>query len=261
MRRGIERFLTTHTGSLPRMKSLALLVALAIITVPLGAAVDAQEYKAGKVYRIGVLALLAREQVSQLFGEVDKGLRELGYVEGRNLAAELVRLKVDVIVAANNTTIGVAKQATTSIPIVMVHASDPLGAAFVKSLARPGGNITGSSIDVGAELFGKRLELLKELAPRISRVAFVRNPAEAGSARDWDSAVDAGRRLGVTIQSVEIRRSDDLDAALATIVRERADGLLVSAGPIVLVINAKTAKMLGLTIPLSLRTRADRIIE
>ena len=217
------------------MKSLALLVALAIITVPLGA--EAQQ--AGKVYRIGYLILLKSEQVSHLFGEVDKGLGELGYVEGRNLvverrfadgklerladlAAELVRLKVDVIVAANNTTIPVAKQATTSIPIVMVHASDPVGAGFVKSLARPGGNITGSSIDVGPELWGKRLELLKEMAPKVSRVALVWTPADAGSARISDSAVDAGRRLGVTIQFVEIRRSDDVDAAFASSAARRA---------------------------------------
>jgi len=161
-----------------------------------------------------------------------RGLRELGYVEGKNilveyrfadgkvdrlpqLAAELVDLKVNVIVTAGPSVTGPVKQATSTIPIVMAQDADPVGNGFVASLARPGGNITGLS-SYSAELNGKRLELLKEIIPRLSRVAILatsNNPGNSQSVKDTELAAD---QLGVKVQYLEIRYPKDIEAALKT---------------------------------------------
>ena len=235
-----------HHRAMDRRRFLLGSVA-GVFAAPLG--VEAQQ--AGKVYRIGVLLTLAAGENEHLVKALDQGLRELGYVEGRNLvferrfaegqqerlptlAAELVRLKVDVIVTGSNPVIAAVKQATATIPVVMAVSRDPVGATFIAGLARPGGNITGLANDAAPEIIGKNLALLKEAAPRISRVAFVWNSVPPG-ARLFKTAVEnAGRSLHVTVQSVEVRRRNELEGAFAAMVRERADGIVVAQDPITL---------------------------
>src|SRR5215471_9489000 len=158
----------------------------------LAVAIAVEAQKPGKLWRIGFLAASGSKLTFAAFRE---GLRELGYVEGQNvafelrsaegkvehlpdLAAELVRLKVDIILASSNQSVEAAQKATTSIPIVMTGTTDPVASGFVSSLARPGGNITGLTLG-GPELVGKRLELLKEAVPRVSRVAIFLHPTSA----------------------------------------------------------------------------------
>ena len=173
-----------------------------------------------------------------------QGLRDLGYVEGQNiaieyrwaegrferlpdLAAELVRLKVDVIVSVVTQASLAAKNATRTIPIVMVAAGDPLGSGLVASLARPGGNVTGPS-SMLAELAGKELELLKETVPNVSRVAVLWNPANAVWQAQMLRATEvAARALGLQLQLLEARGPDELEGAFAAMTRERASALLV----------------------------------
>jgi putative ABC transport system substrate-binding protein len=171
------------------------------------------------------------------------GLRDLGYVEGQNLiieeryaegraeqlpalAAELVRLQVEVIVAGGTAAIRAAQHATRTIPIVMAVAYDPVGEGLVASLARPGGNITGLSW-LGAELPGKRLELLKETVPQLSRTAVLANPANPAYAPGMHNLTGAARALGLQLHVVEVRRADELDTAFAAMSRVGADALLV----------------------------------
>jgi putative ABC transport system substrate-binding protein len=170
------------------------------------------------------------------------GLRELGYIEGRDiaitrragesipdrlhaLAAELVRLKVDVIVTASTSAIRAVKQATSTIPIVFASAGDPVATGLVASLAKPGGNVTGITI-LSPELSGKRLELLKETLPRLSRVAVLSNPANpgGGSVKEIEAAAPA---LGLTLQFLKAQRPNDLENAFSSIVRERAGALII----------------------------------
>jgi ABC transporter substrate binding protein len=170
-----------HRGAFMRRIGLAVVLAVSLFAVPLAA--EAQQ--SGKVYRIGVLSLIAVQAYEDIFRQ---SLRELGYVEGKNLtiewrraegkserladlAAELVALLVDVIVTASNAAASAAKAATTTIPIVMTAVSDPERRGLVANLSRPGGNVTGFTLDPGAEIAGKMVELLKEAAPRITRVA------------------------------------------------------------------------------------------
>jgi putative tryptophan/tyrosine transport system substrate-binding protein len=177
-----------------------------------------------------------------------QGLRELGYVEGQNiaieslwaegkddrlpgLAAELVRLKVDVIVTGGATAIGAAKQATTTIPIVMAAVGDPVRTGLVASLARPGGNITGLTT-LGAELSAKRLELLKEAVPKLRRVAFLWNPANPANRVQFEDVQLGAKALHVTLQSVEIRSPDGFDGAFTAITRERPNALIMTADPL-----------------------------
>lgn len=204
----------------------------------------------GKVYRIGLILTAPPEQVVHLPRALDEGLRELGYVEGRNivverrfadgkqerlpaLAAELVRLKVDVIVTGSNPVVAAVKQATTTIPVVMAISRDPVGAGFIASLARPGGNITGLSNDPTPEILGKNLELLKEAVPGVSRVAFLWNPVPPGAGTYRDVVESAARRLGVTFQSVEVRGRNEFEGAFAAMVRERADGVVVAGDGVI----------------------------
>jgi putative ABC transport system substrate-binding protein len=202
-----------------------------------------------KVHRIGYIQTAAPHEMAHLTRALDEGLRELGYVEGRNivferrfaggrqerlpaLAAELVRLDVDVIVTGSNPVIAAVKQATTSIPVVMAVSRDPVGAGFIASLARPGGNITGLSNHPAPEIIGKNLELLKETVPRVSRVALLWNPVPPGAETDRKAAESAARKLGLILQIVEVRGRDELEGAFAAMVRERADGLFVPSDPI-----------------------------
>ena len=146
--------------------------------------------QAGKVYRIGLILTSTPNETGHLIKAMNEGLRELGYVEGRNvvferrfaegmqerlpaLAAELVQLKVDVLVTGSNPVVAAVKQVTATIPVIMAVSRDPVGAGFIASLARPGGNITGLANDPTSEIIGKNLELLKEAAPRVFRVAFL----------------------------------------------------------------------------------------
>ncbi len=172
-------------------------------------------------------------------------MRERGYVEGQRVlfeqrfgegkrerlseaARELVRLKVDIIVTATDEGIAAVKQQTQTIPIVMANSTDPVGTGFVVSLARPGRNITGNS-SMSPELNGKRLELLKELVPGLSRVAILWNPDIRGAVLDYKETVGAARALRLQLQSVEVTRADDLDRAFAAMTAGRAEALVVPA--------------------------------
>jgi putative ABC transport system substrate-binding protein len=300
-----------------------------------------------RIPRIGYLAPSVSPEASRLIGAFRQGLRELGYVEGQNialelrsaegsadrfppLAAELVALKVDVIVAGATLAVLPAKQATGTIPIVFPVHTDPVGAGLVASLARPGGNVTGLSFS-SEDLTGKRMELLKETIPEVSRMAVLWNSPNAAAFVQLKAAEVAARALAVSLQVVEVQGAEDLERAfrVATqgpsgallvvddpttfLLRKRIvglaaksrlpamygprefaiDGGLMSYGanledmfrraatyvgkilkgakpadlPVEqptkfeLVINLKTAKALGLTIPPSLLGRADEVIE
>jgi putative ABC transport system substrate-binding protein len=178
------------------------------------------------------------------------GLRQLGYIEGQNitfvirspeeggkpladLAAELVSLNVNVIVTAGPPATRAAKNATGTIPIVMATMGDPVESGFVASLARPGGNVTGLSL-MAPELAGKRLQLLKEVVPRASRVAMLSNPTNPGSALTVRETEAAARVLGVQLQPLEMRAPEEIDRAFEAAIRGRASALIVVDNPLVL---------------------------
>ncbi len=328
-------------------RTFLVMIAGGLLAAPLAA----EGQQAGKVYRIGLLSsFYPPDRGSKAPPLLTQALSELGWVEGRNLviewrwaeekydrlpelAAELVRLKVDVIVTLGfDEVTTAARRATTTIPIVMVLGIDPIGAGSIASLTRPGGNVTGMKVDVGPEIIAKRLQVLKEAVPKISRVARLWNTRFSPT---WDMRRDvevAQRELGLTLVEVEIQATNDLENVFAAIRKARADALyvpfppllstfarrildfaarnrlpaiyggslgwvdaggLMSYGPnfpdfirgaawhvdkilkgakpadlpveqptrLQLVINLKTAKALGLTIPPSLLLRADEVIE
>jgi putative tryptophan/tyrosine transport system substrate-binding protein len=212
-----------------------------VTPIPLACVHLTQAQQPAKVPRIGYLAAVGSNP-SQAFMQ---GLRDLGYDEGKNiafvfrttegnnerypdLAAELARLKVDIIVVGGNSGIRAVKKATSTIPIVMTSVGDPVGLGLVASLARPGGNITGLS-QMSPDLTGKRLELLKEIVSKVKRVAFIRDPANPGMTLRFNEAQVAAPALGIMLQSLDVRSSNELTAALAAATKEHADALMVPA--------------------------------
>ncbi len=196
---------------------------------------------AGSPARVGFLCAMSGPSAHTR--EFQRGLRELGYVEGKNIvieyrfadgdlarfrafADEMVRLKVDVIVAASTAAIGPARDATREIPIVMAQSDDPVGAGFVASLARPGGNITGLST-LAAELSGKRLELLKQAVPGLSRVAVLWNTANAFGGALLRETEAAARVVGVRVRPVGVQHLSDLEGAFSAMIRDGTNGLIV----------------------------------
>ena len=308
--------------------------------------VEAQQTE--KVYRIGYLGPSSATAVSRFTEAFRQGLRERGWVEGQNivieyrfaegqydrlpgLAAELARLKVDVIVAIPTPAAVAAKNATATIPIVMTNVGDPVGLGLIASLARPGWNVTGLSYSIGMETFGKSLELLKTAVPKVRRVAVLSNPANSAHALAISSLKVMAQSLALDLQFLAARGPNEFDGAFAAMAKERAGAVLVTAdslfnlhrarladltakhrlpsmhgiremveagglmsyGPdttyqsrhaatyvdkilkgakpadlpveqpttFEVVINLKTAKTLGLTMPQSLLTRANHVIE
>ena len=204
-----------------RRRDLITLLGGAAASLPLAARAQQPE----RMWRIGVLAPMNRERA------IRQGLRELGYVEGKNIlieyrvadrtdtlardAAELVSLKVNVIVAGGSQAVRAVQQATQSIPIVMTASSDPVGSGFVASLARPGGNITGNSL-LSPELSGKRLQMLKEIVGGLSRVAVLWNPDDPPAVLSLRETEAAARQLGIEVAPIEARRPEDFETSFAS---------------------------------------------
>src|SRR2546426_1969250 len=209
------------------MRLIGLVLALSLTLAPL----MAQGQQPGKVYRLGLISVTYRPAERAFF----ERLRELGYVERQNLvierrysegraerfpefAAELVRLKVDIIVVGTTPAALAVKNATTTIPVVFPTAIDPVGAGVVASLARPGGNITGLTTQA-PDLAAKRLQLFKEAIPRLVRIAVLWNAANPANAQPWTEAQDAARALGVTLQSQAVRGPTDFERVFAAMAR------------------------------------------
>jgi putative ABC transport system substrate-binding protein len=211
--------------------------------------------QAGRVARIGWLGGPSREAAEPFVREFRQGLNELGWVEGRNLviewrfaggraerlpelAAELVRLRVEIIVVPSTPTALAAKQSTATIPIVTVAVGDPVALGLVPSLARPGGNITGLTGTVGPAIAGKLLELLKEALPKVSCVAVLSNPGTSGNALWLQHAQAAARSLAVDLQSLEARGPADFESAFAAMTAKRAEALVLAGD--ILFLNERT---------------------
>jgi len=212
---------------------------------------------AGKVYRVGFLLGATEESVVSLFRALKEGLQELGYIEGRNLvldrrygdgkmerlpdlAGELVRAKVEVIVTGTNIHVAAARRATSTIPIVMVFADDPVRAGFVSSLARPGGNVTGLSADASSELWGKYLSMLKELVPKLSRVGVL---GQMSSNVGFAELAAASRKLDVALDVGDLRTAEDLDGAFDAMNRKHVGAVLVIVGPLTYLLRQRISEL------------------
>ena len=224
------------------MKSKSLFCVLTTVLLTTVALTDAQQAK--KVHRIGYLSTSNLSAKPATLGAFRQHLRDLGYVEGKDLvieypsaeknlaerAAEFVRLKVDVIVTNGATNTRAAKEATTTIPIVMLQDPDPIGNGFVTSLARPGGNITGFSSLI-ADLSAKRLELLKEILPKLSRVAVLGNSANAGNATQLKETERAAGAFGMQLQYLDLLGPKDIETAFRMASKDQANAVFVLRGP------------------------------
>ena len=221
------------------------------------ASTGAHAQQPAKVVRIGLISSLTPD--TPRGQALRDGLRDFGYVEGRNLliewrpsygqaerfpqfAADLVSRKVDVIIAADNPAISAARGATTTIPIVMVTATDPVATGFVSSLARPGGNTTGLTVQA-PELQGKMLQLLKEALPRASRVAVLWDPREPGREIPAKQAAEAARALGMHAELVGLRGEADLDEAFRQLGRRKFDAVIVQPGQVMFAQRKKIAQL------------------
>jgi len=236
-----------------------------IVGAALGALwpITAGAQPAERVRQVGVLVHgtgPVRPGVLDRPSDFEAGLRERGWIKGRNvgvayrysggrperladLAAELAQLRPDVIVAHTNQAIAAAKGATIAIPIVMVIAVDPVGAGLIVSLARPGSNITGVTFDVSDEIWGKRLELLKEAATGVARVAVLWNPAYAPNRNRWKAVEEAARKLGVALVSVEAQVGGDVEGRFALMAKERVRGLFVLGDPMLFGLRSQIADL------------------
>jgi putative tryptophan/tyrosine transport system substrate-binding protein len=258
------RVLGSYSGNRKsKIQNLKWLGFLAVFLVGCVAVAQAQQPK--KVPRIGYLSAFDPATESTRAAAIRVALRELGYIEGQNiaieyrygegkqdrypeLAAELVRLKVDMfVVSGGGITIRAAKNATNTIPIVMSGSGpDPVEAGLVESLARPGGNVTGLT-NLNRELGGKRLELLKEAVPKLARVAVLYDPAIPGVSLEVKEALPvAARALGLTIRSWEVRGTDGFETVFAALNKQRPDGLYVAGGSPLVVTNQK--RIVGFTL-------------
>lgn len=214
----------------------------------------------GRVYRVGYLAVSSRAVASTSITAFEDALRSRGYHVGENviieyrfadgnmeripaLAEDLVKFGVNVIVVGSNPVVVAAMKATTTIPIVMVNAFDPVGAGLVASLARPGGNVTGVTGDTGHEIWGKRLELLKEALPNLSRVGVLWNPDVRSSRVRMTSTEEAARALGLTLVPIKTTGPDDLEQAFAIAMREQVQAFVLLADTVLFSYRDKIAEM------------------
>jgi putative tryptophan/tyrosine transport system substrate-binding protein len=221
------------------------LSALCALLFALCTSVEAQQ--PAKLYQIGFLTALSPPPVAQRLEAFLLGLRELGYIERKNfvvearyaqgkleslpdLAADLARLKVEVILSAGPASTRSAKKETATIPVVMAFDTDPVGNGFVDSLARPGGNVTGLSA-LSPEIGGKHLEFLKDILPKISRVAVIGSSTEPANAQERRETEVAARALGITVEHLDIKGSKDVETAFQAARKGRADAVLVLTSP------------------------------
>jgi len=231
------------------LRSAVFALGIGAIVAATALASESRAQASAKVFRVGYIVVATPEEQAHLTRALEDGMRELGYVEGRNvvyerrfahgdarrlpeLAAELVKLGPDVIVTGANPVIEAVRRATTTLPVVMGISRDPVGAGFVASYARPGGNVTGLASDPAPDVLGKDLEIFREIVPRAQRVALLWNPLPAGADTYRKAAENAARSLGVALQVVEVRARDDLEPAFDAIARDRADGVWVLPDPL-----------------------------
>ena len=206
--------------------------------------IAARAQQPGRIYRIGMLEMVAAASNAANFDALRKGLRELGYVEGRNLvfdyrsadgrserfpqlAAELLRLNVDLIVTRGTPAVMAAKNASATIPVVMAASGEPVGTGVVAGLARPGGNVTGLSAFT-SELIAKRLELMRETVAGIGRIAFMQNIGNPIGPSQWEGVKTAAASLGLEAQLLDVRTPEDIVQAFDTAIARRADAILVA---------------------------------
>src|SRR5262245_18250617 len=233
------------------------MVGIGFVGLPLLAAAQAPV----RAPRIGWLSVASRTpEVAHLLGAFVEGLRDLGYVEGQNLAidyrfadgkperlpgfaAELLGLKVDVIVAPNPAGIRAAREATKTVPIVMLNATDPVASGLVASLARPGGNITGLTATADRTMAGKHVELCREAVPNVSRLAVLRNPANPDAAVLLVEVERVARAFDVQIRVVDVRAPDELEGAFARMARDRPGALVVLGDTMFFLHRARLARL------------------